>query len=108
MTSLALHYAAQTLSSQLAQTGSKSITSASNIAIENAVNEKPDALILLEQVSYAREGNQIFQDLSLTLNEQRIALIGRNGSGKSTLSRLICGLAEAESGSIKVAGQGYL
>lgn len=60
--------------------------------------------ILLDKVSYSREGNRIFDQLSLTLTERRIGLIGRNGSGKSTLSRLICGLVPADEGSITVAG----
>lgn len=63
-----------------------------------------DVIIKLDKVSYSHEGNQIFDQLSLTLSERRIALIGRNGSGKSTLSRLISGLVAADQGAISVAG----
>jgi len=47
---------------------------------------------------------QILAPTSLTLTEQRIALIGPNGSGKSTLARLVNGLVEAATGRVVVDG----
>lgn len=44
----------------------------------------------------------ILEPTSLTLSEQRIALIGANGSGKSTLARLLNGLIEPSSGSVRI------
>ena len=41
---------------------------------------------------------------TLTLTEQRIALIGANGSGKSTLARLLNGLVTATTGQVLVDG----
>lgn len=41
---------------------------------------------------------------SVTLTEQRIALIGSNGSGKSTFARLINGLVEPAEGRVTVNG----
>jgi biotin transport system ATP-binding protein len=41
---------------------------------------------------------------SLTLTEQRIALVGGNGSGKSTLARLVNGLVTATTGEVLVDG----
>jgi biotin transport system ATP-binding protein len=41
---------------------------------------------------------------TVTLTEQRIALIGSNGSGKSTFARLLNGLVEPSSGSVAVNG----
>ncbi len=41
---------------------------------------------------------------SLTLTEQRIALVGANGSGKSTLARLLNGLVAPTTGQVLVDG----
>ena len=41
---------------------------------------------------------------TLTLTEQRIALVGANGSGKSTLARLLNGLVTATTGQVLVDG----
>ena len=51
------------------------------------------------------EGDQvILRPTTLTLTEQRVALIGANGSGKSTLARLVNGLATPSSGRVVVDG----
>ncbi|MBE7323407.1 ABC transporter ATP-binding protein [Nocardioides sp. Y6] len=42
----------------------------------------------------------ILRETSLTLTEQRIALVGPNGSGKSTLARLLNGLVSPASGRV--------
>ncbi|MBG6184460.1 biotin transport system ATP-binding protein [Arthrobacter sp. CAN_A214] len=46
----------------------------------------------------------LLQDLTLSLAERRIAIIGANGSGKSTLLKLINGLVLPSSGSVTSAG----
>lgn len=47
--------------------------------------------------------HSIFEDLSLNFPAgERIAIYGRNGSGKSTLLNMICGLDQADSGTIVV------
>lgn len=60
--------------------------------------------IRFESVSFARGSRPIFRDLSVTLAEGRIGLIGDNGSGKSTLLRLINGLLLPDSGRVVVDG----
>ncbi len=46
----------------------------------------------------------ILDQTSLTLTEQRVALIGPNGSGKSTLARLVNGLVTPTTGRVRVDG----
>ncbi|ALE94052.1 cobalt ABC transporter ATP-binding protein [Arthrobacter alpinus] len=49
-------------------------------------------------------GKVILRPLTLTLSEQRIAVIGANGSGKSTFLRLLNGLVLPSSGTVMVNG----
>ena len=58
--------------------------------------------IEFRDVSVAFDEKQILDGISLTLNEQRIGIIGANGGGKSTLVRLINGLGEPTSGEVLV------
>ncbi|MGA8850923.1 MAG: ABC transporter ATP-binding protein [Aeromicrobium sp.] len=46
----------------------------------------------------------ILRDVTATLTEQRVALIGANGSGKSTLARLLNGLVTATAGHVRIDG----
>ncbi|WP_245916847.1 energy-coupling factor ABC transporter ATP-binding protein [Nocardioides gansuensis] len=46
----------------------------------------------------------VLQETTLTLTEQRVALIGANGSGKSTLARLLNGLVSPTTGQVRVGG----
>lgn len=46
----------------------------------------------------------ILAPTTLSLTEHRIAVIGANGSGKSTLARLVNGLVQATSGTVRVNG----
>jgi len=58
------------------------------------------ASISLEQVTLVRGSTVVLHDVSLTLNGNRIGLIGDNGAGKSSLFRLICGLDHPQSGQV--------
>ncbi len=60
--------------------------------------------IILSGVSYAVAGRDILSDLTLSLTERRIGIIGRNGSGKTTLLRLMAGLVAPAAGTVTVDG----
>lgn len=63
--------------------------------------------IALEHVSVSppgADGRVVLHPTTLSLTEQRIALIGANGSGKSTLARLLNGLVSATTGVVTVHG----
>ena len=53
-------------------------------------------------VSVTFDETTVLKDISLSLNEQRIGIIGANGGGKSTLVRLINGLGEPSRGEVLV------
>lgn len=61
--------------------------------------------IELQGVTLVRGTTPVFEDLSLSLRDARVGLIGDNGAGKSSLFRLLCGLEEARAGTVRVAGQ---
>lgn len=63
-----------------------------------------DQGIVLSGASFAIRGKPILTDLTLTLTESRIGIIGQNGSGKTTLLRLIAGLIAPTSGRVTVDG----
>lgn len=58
--------------------------------------------IRLEHVTVRFEDRVVLRDVSITLNEQRIGIIGANGAGKSTLSRLLNGLVLPTSGTVRI------
>lgn len=60
--------------------------------------------VVLESVNFGFDKSDILQDISLSLNEYRIGIIGNNGSGKSTLIRLLNGLNQPTQGYVNVFG----
>jgi ATPase subunit of ABC transporter with duplicated ATPase domains len=50
----------------------------------------------------------LFQDLNLSLQDERVALVGRNGVGKSSLLSLLSGDGVPAAGSVKQRGSVYL
>jgi ABC-2 type transport system ATP-binding protein len=65
---------------------------------------KPVVTISNLSKTYA-SGHQALQDVSLEIAPGEIlALLGPNGAGKTTLISIVCGLVNASSGRVKVAG----
>lgn len=60
--------------------------------------------IVLQGAGLTIRGRVILSDLSLTLTERRIGIVGRNGSGKTSLLRLIAGLVAPSVGTVRVEG----
>lgn len=60
--------------------------------------------LCFRNVGFARDGQSVFDGLSLDLSQRRIGLVGDNGSGKSTLLRLANGLLRAGRGDVVVNG----
>jgi biotin transport system ATP-binding protein len=56
----------------------------------------------LDHVTVNRGGKDVLRDITLQLNERRIAIIGLNGSGKSTLVRLLNALVLPTAGEVRV------
>lgn len=53
-------------------------------------------------VSHTFGSRQVLEDVSVTLTEHRIGVIGANGSGKSTFVRMINGLVHPTTGTVRV------
>jgi biotin transport system ATP-binding protein len=60
--------------------------------------------LVLRQVTFIRGDQRALDDLTLSLSERRIGLVGRNGSGKSSLLRLAHGLALPDRGTVETLG----
>lgn len=61
-------------------------------------------MIQLRGVTHTLGERVVLRDVSLTLEERRIGIIGANGSGKSTLARTFNGLVRPEVGEVRVDG----
>ena len=58
-------------------------------------------MLLINNLSFSRNENKIFENLSLTLNNKKMIQIkGRNGSGKTTFLKVILNILEPKSGEI--------
>jgi ABC transport system ATP-binding/permease protein len=59
-------------------------------------------LVDLQKVSASRPGRPLFDSLSISLSGgDRLGVVGLNGSGKSTLLRIMAGLLQPESGTVR-------
>ncbi|MGY1620606.1 energy-coupling factor ABC transporter ATP-binding protein [Geodermatophilus sp. SYSU D00965] len=64
----------------------------------------PRTGIELREVGHAYGERTVLTDVSLTLTESRVGVIGANGSGKSTFARLLNGLVVPTTGTVLVDG----
>lgn len=64
--------------------------------------QAPQDPIILTGAGFSAGGKPILSDITLTLTEARIGIVGRNGSGKSTLLRLIAGLIAPTEGEVRL------
>nr|WP_198663993.1 ABC transporter ATP-binding protein [Jiangella endophytica] len=61
-------------------------------------------VIEVDAVTHRYGERTVLRDVTVTLTEQRVGVIGANGSGKSTFARLLNGLVLPSSGSVTVDG----
>jgi biotin transport system ATP-binding protein len=61
-------------------------------------------MIELQSVHHRFGERTVLRDVSLSLTERRIAVVGGNGSGKSTFARLLNGLLVPSEGHVRVDG----
>ncbi|PKR49667.1 energy-coupling factor ABC transporter ATP-binding protein [Thalassospira marina] len=61
-------------------------------------------MIELQNVALRYGAQSVLKDISLSLGERRIGIVGANGSGKSTLARLLNGLLMPTEGKVLVDG----
>jgi ATP-binding cassette subfamily C protein len=70
-------------------------------AKENIKELKGEIEISRAYFRYAKEGNYVLSDISLTIKSgEFVAIVGSSGSGKSTLLRLLLGFEEPETGAV--------
>ncbi|WP_435139535.1 energy-coupling factor ABC transporter ATP-binding protein [Pseudopelagicola sp. nBUS_19] len=62
-------------------------------------------MIEIKNVTLSYTDHPILHDISLSLSERRVAIIGANGSGKSSFARLLNGLVQPTSGDVLIDGQ---
>ena len=65
---------------------------------------RPRTALELVDVSHSYGERSVLRDVSVTLTEHRVGVIGGNGSGKSTFARLLNGLVVPTSGTVRVDG----
>ncbi len=63
-------------------------------------------LIELADVSFSYNGNEVLKHINLTVHKgDYLGLVGSNGSGKTTLIKIILGLVEPSTGTVKLFGE---
>ncbi len=93
----------QTISRDIAEVWAAT-AARSEVAFDRLQGDAP--LLLARGVEVGYDGVQVLFGIDLDVKEGEIlALLGTNGAGKSTLLKAICGVAEADKGSIVLDGR---
>ena len=61
-------------------------------------------MLELRSVSLRLADSEVLRDVSVEVDARTVAVIGENGSGKSSFARLIGGLAQPTSGTMRILG----
>ena len=71
--------------------------------MESIVLELGKPVLSVQDLSVARSGKLIIEDVSLTVKKgEFIGIVGPNGSGKSTLLLSILGILKSQKGKVKI------
>ncbi len=66
-------------------------------------------IIMLEvhniNVRYGKSRKQVLNDVSISMDSEKVAIVGPNGSGKTTLLKAVAGLTDINSGKISIFGK---
>ena len=73
------------------------------MSLGNAGTEAPP-VIRMRNVTHSLSQGPVLADITATLDQRRIGVIGANGSGKSTFARLLNGLIVPSQGTVEVDG----
>ncbi|WP_340099853.1 ABC transporter ATP-binding protein [Salinibaculum salinum] len=74
---------------------------------QEAPDREYETVVDVSELSHSFGDLDVLGDVSFSVDAGTIAcIIGPNGSGKTTLLRLIAGLLEPDTGSVRVAGEG--
>jgi branched-chain amino acid transport system ATP-binding protein len=65
----------------------------------------PDALLEVEMLNGYYGPSHVLQDVSFSMGDEPVAVIGRNGMGKSTLCGALTGLLASRRGSVRFEGR---
>lgn len=76
--------------------------------LEGRPAEASDALLTVSDLNVSYGRVHVLQDVSFTMGNEPLGMLGRNGMGKTTLVNALAGFVPAQSGSAKFEGKSIL